>query len=251
MRKIIYLLAIIGLVGCDSEEAGNCLQKSGDIIQEEILVENFDEIIVYDKIKLYIEQGDQQKVLVETGENLLNEISVEVEAGRLVLKNENRCNFFREYGVTSVYVTIPDLKYLRHAGNIQLESIGTLNFEELWLVSENQALDPEIHTDGNFKLDLNVKNLRITNDNYSHFFLTGSVENFDGFFAAGDGRLEARDLIVQNYDLFHRGTNKLIVNPQQSLKGDIFSYGDIISVNRPPEVDVEEHFRGKLIFEEN
>ncbi|MBT8295128.1 MAG: DUF2807 domain-containing protein, partial [Gramella sp.] len=70
-----------------------------------------------------------------------------------------------------------------------------------------------------------------------------------GFFAAGDSRLEARDLIVQNYDLFHRGTNKLIVNPQQTLKGDIFSYGDIISVNRPPVVDVEEHFRGRLIFE--
>ncbi|HKJ48746.1 MAG TPA: head GIN domain-containing protein [Christiangramia sp.] len=251
MKKIIYLLAIIGLVGCDSEDAGNCLQESGDIIQEEILVENFDEIIVYDKIKLFIEQGAEQKVVLETGENLLNEISVEVEEGRLVLKNDNRCNFFREYGITIVYVTIPDLKYLRHAGNIPLESVGTLNLEELWLVSENQALDPEIHTDGNFKLDLNVKNLRITNDNYSHFFLTGSVENFDGFFAAGDGRLEARDLIVQNYDLFHRGTNKLIVNPQQSLKGDIYSYGDIISVNRPPEVDVEEHFKGKLIFEEN
>jgi len=251
MKKIILLLTIIAFLGCDSEEAGNCLQKSGDIIQEEILLGDFDEIIVYDKIKLYIEQGAEQKVVVETGENLLNEISVEVEQGRLVLKNDNRCNFFREYGITSIYVTLPNLKYLRHAGNIQLESIGVLNFEELWLVSENQAFDPEIHTDGNFKLNLNVKNLRITSDNYSHFFLTGNVENFDGFFAAGDSRLEARDLIVQNYDLFHRGTNKLIVNPQQSLKGDIMSYGDIISVNRPPVVDVEEHFRGRLIFEEN
>jgi len=86
-------------------------------------------------------------------------------------------------------------------------------------------------------------------DNYSHFFLSGSVENFDGFFAAGDSRLEARDLVVQHYDLLHRGTNKLIVNPQQSLKADLFSYGDIISVNRPPEVNVTEHFEGRLIFE--
>ncbi|HKJ47990.1 MAG TPA: DUF2807 domain-containing protein, partial [Christiangramia sp.] len=93
MKKLIYLLAIIGLVSCDSEDAGNCLQESGDIIQEEILVENFDEIIVYDKIKLYIEQGAEQKVVLETGENLLNEISVEVKEGRLVLKNDNRCNF--------------------------------------------------------------------------------------------------------------------------------------------------------------
>ena len=249
MRKIIFLLAIIGLFGCDSEDAGNCIQKTGTIVQEEIVVDNFTGIIVSDKIKLFIEQGPEQKVVVETGENLLNEINIEVEDGQLILKNENRCNLFREYGVTKIYVTIPDLTYLRHAGNITLESIGTLELEELWLVSENQARDPEVHTTGDFELDLNVKNLRITSDNYSNFFLSGSVGNFNGFFAAGDGRLEARDLIVQNYDLFHRGTNKLIVNPQERLKGDIFSYGDIISVNRPPVVDVEEHFRGKLIFE--
>ncbi|MBT8295705.1 MAG: DUF2807 domain-containing protein [Gramella sp.] len=249
MKKIIFILAIIGFFGCDSEDAGDCVQKTGQIIQKEIEVDNFDEIMVYDKIKLFIEQGDEHKIVIETGENLMNEVTAEVMEGRLILKNENRCNLFREYGITKIFVTTPELKYLRHAGNIPLESIGTLDFEELWLVSENQALDPEIHTNGNFILDLKVRNLRITSDNYSHFFLSGNVVNFDGFFAAGDSRLEARDLIVQNYDLFHRGTNKLIVNPQQSLKGDIFSYGDIISVNRPPVVDVEEHFRGRLIFE--
>lgn len=249
MKKLIFILSIIGFLGCDSEDAGDCFQKAGEIVQQEMEVAPFSEILVYDKIKLYIEQGAEQKVLVESGKNLMNEISAEVIEGQLVLKNENVCNLVRDYGITKIYVTTPDLEYLRHAGNIPLESVGTLKFENLWLVSENQDQDPEIHTNGDFILDLEVENLRITNDNYSHYFLRGKVENFDGFFAAGDGRLEARDLIVQNYDLFHRGTNKLIVNPQQSLRGDIFSYGDIISVNRPPEVDVEEHFRGKLIFE--
>ncbi len=249
MKKIILLLIIIAFSACDSEEINDCIQTSGSIVQKEIEVADFNEIMVYDKIKLFIEQGSEQKIVIETGENLVNEITIEVIEDRLILKNGNRCNLFRDYGITKIYVTTPELTYLRHAGNIPLESVGILEFDELWLVSENQALDPDIRTNGNFILDLKVKNLRITNDNYSHFFLSGSVQNFDGFFAAGDGRLEARDLLVQNYELFHRGTNKLIVNPQQSLKGDIYSYGDIISVNRPPMVDVEEHFRGRLIFE--
>lgn len=249
MKKLIFLLIIIVFSGCDSEDAGDCFQKSGEILQNEIQVEAFTEIMVFDKIKLFIEQGPEQKVVIETGENLMNEVSAEVMDGRLILMNENRCNLVRDYEITKIYVTLPDLTYLRHAGNIPLESIGTLELESLWLVSENQALDPEIHTNGDFNLDLKVENLRITNDNYSNFFLSGSVQNANFFFAAGDGRLEARDLIVQNYEVFHRGTNKLIINPQQSLKGDIYSYGDIISVNKPPVVDVEEHFRGKLIFE--
>ena len=249
MKKLVFVLAIVSFLGCDSEDAGNCFQKSGEIVREEIEVADFSKIMVFDKIKLFIEQGPEHKVIIETGTNLKSEITAEVSDGLLELKNENGCNLIREYEITKVYVTIPNLTYLRHAGNIPLESIGALEFENLWLVSENQALDPEVYTNGDFKLDLKVKNLRITSDNYSHFYLNGSVENFDLFFAAGDGRLEARDLIVQNYDIFHRGTNKLIINPQQSLKGDIYSYGDVISVNRPLVVDVEEHFRGKLIFE--
>lgn len=249
MKKLIFILALIPFLGCDSEEAGDCFQKAGNIVQKELQVPAFNEIILYDKIKLFIEQGPEQKVVIESGENLFNEISAEVEDNRLILQNLNVCNLVRDYEITKIYVTVPELKYLRHAGNIPLESVGTLKFENLWLVSENQDLDPEIHTNGDFVLDLDVQNLRITNDNYSNYFLSGNVENFNGFFAAGDGRLEARELIVQNYDLFHRGTNKLIINPQQSLKAAIVSYGDIISINRPPVVDVEEKFRGRLIFE--
>ena len=31
--------------------------------------------------------------------------------------------------------------------------------------------------------------------------------------------------------------------------GDIFGFGDVISKNRPPEVYIEEHYTGRLIFE--
>lgn len=251
MKKLILLWSLLAMISCDSEDSGDCFQKAGEIVTKEVEVSGFHEIQVYDKIKLFIEQGSEEKVVIESGENLMNEITAEVVDGRLILKNENVCNLFRDYGITKIYVTFTDLDYLEHAGNIPLESVGKITLDELWLVSENQEMDPEIHTVGDFILNLEVDRLRITNDNYSNYFLTGSANTVNAFFAAGDGRLEGRDFIVQDYDIFHRGTNKLIINPQQSLKGDIYSYGDIISVNRPPEVNVKEHFKGKLIFETN
>ncbi len=249
MKKLLFLMLIIGFLGCDSEDANDCFQTAGNIVQKEVEVKSFSEIMVFEKIKLFIGQGPVHKVVIETGENLMNEVTVEVKDGRLFLRNENSCNLVRDYGITKIYVTTPDLTWLQTSSEIAIESIGTLKLDDLWLRSLNQERDPEIHTDGDFILDLDVKKLRITNDNYSHYFLTGKAENVNVFFAAGDGRLEGRDFIVQNYDIFHRGTNKIIVNPQQSLKGDIYSYGDIISVKRPPIVRVNEHFRGKLIFE--
>ncbi|MDT0641535.1 head GIN domain-containing protein [Zunongwangia sp. F363] len=249
MKKKLYILFFsILYIGCSPEEAGTCFTSAGDIVKDEMELPVFDEVIVYERVKLYIEQGEQQKVIVETGENLRDEVSVEVENGRLSIKNNNSCNIFRDYGVTKVYVTVPELTWLQNSSGSTIESTGVLKFENLWLRSVNQEEDPDVLTVGDFKLDLDVENLRITNDQYSNYFLSGEVENMNVFFAAGDGRLEAEDLIVQHYDIFHRGTNKMILNPKQSIKGEIRSFGDVICVNRPPVVEVETFYEGELIF---
>ena len=249
MKNFIRIFFVsLCFLSCSTEDAPDCIQNAGTTIRKEVNVTPFEEIIVYERVKLFIEQGEKLQIIIETGENLINEVSVNVENNRLSIRNDNACNLFRKYEVTRVFVTVPNLKWLQNSSGSSIESIGTLKFQNLHLVSQNQERDLSIHTDGDFILKLDVQNLRITNDNYSNYFLTGNVENFSGFFAAGDGRLEAADLIVQNYDLFHRGTNKLIINPQQSLRGDIYSHGDIVSKNRPPIVNVTEHYTGRLIF---
>ncbi len=62
-------------------------------------------------------------------------------------------------------------------------------------------------------------------------------------------RIEAGELEVGDLSFSHRSTNQMIVNPRQKLSGTIRSLGDVISKNRPPIVEVEELFRGRLIFE--
>jgi len=252
MKKVFFLI-LIGLsgTGCDTENVPDCFKSEGAMVTEEFAVSPFEEIIVYEQVKLFIEQGAEYKVVVETGKNLIAEVSVKVENNRLSIRNANTCNLFRDYEITMVFVTTPTLNWLQNSSGSAIESIGILKFDNLWLRSLNQEKDPAIHTDGDFILNLNVENLRITNDNISNYFLTGKVENFNAFFAAGDGRLEAADLIVQHYDIFHRGTNKMILNPIQSIKGEIRSSGNVIAKNRPPTVSVETFYTGRLIFEES
>ncbi len=91
--------------------------------------------------------------------------------------------------------------------------------------------------------------LRVTGDDFSNFFLSGSTDHLNIFIANGDGRVEAQNLFAETVEIQHRGTNKLFVNPQQVLKGEIRSTGDVISVNRPPVVKLESFYTGKLIFE--
>ncbi len=249
MKKLLLILSVILIAGCDTEDAPGCFKKAGEIVKDEVSVDPFNEIIVYERVKLFIQKGPIQKVVIETGKNLQQDVNIEVIDNRLSIRNENSCNLVRDYELTKVYVTIPNLTWLQNSSGSAVESLNTLKFNDLWLRSVNQENDLSIHTDGDFILDLDVENLRITNDNVSNYFLTGKVENFNVFFAAGDSRLDAPDLLVQNYQIFHRGTNKMILFPVQSLKGELRSSGNVIAKNRPSIVDVEEYYTGRLIFE--
>ncbi|WP_324721651.1 head GIN domain-containing protein [Salinimicrobium sp. HB62] len=252
LKKYLLIFPFLGLLsfaGCDTADAPDCFQTAGKIIGKEFEVESFNELIVYEDIDLFIEQGPEHRVLVQTGENLMNEISAEVVESRLILRNDNGCNLVRDYDVTKIYVTTPNLNWLQNAGNRVVKSVGELHFPNIWLRSLNQERAKGVYTVGDFDLHLISDYVRVTGDDFSNFFLRGKTDHLNLFIANGDGRVEAGELMAGKVDFQHRGTNKLIVNPQEVLKGEIRSTGDVISVNRPPVVDVEAFYSGRLIFE--
>ncbi len=250
MKKILFLITLITFLGCDSDKGLNCFQAAGDIIQEEFTVDTFSSIIVWERTQLIIEQGETQKVVVETGENLLNDIEVQVKDGALNLRNNNGCNVVRDYGLTKVYVTTPNIDSIRNSSGLPVESIGTLSFPTLALISEDFEEEDAFHIDGDFKLDLQVENLDIVANGLSNFYLSGTADTATFSLFAGDGRIEAENLLVGELTIFHRGTQDMIVNPQEAIRGKIVSLGNVIAKNRPPIVEVEELYRGRLIFEE-
>lgn len=247
MKKLIYIYCLFFMFACDSEDASNCFQTAGPIIQTEINVASFERILVNRDIELIVKQGAFQQVIIETGENLLNDVSTEVIEDQLVLIDNNTCNFVRDFGITKVFVTTPNLKEIRCSTQFEIKSDGILTFNDLTLVSENFT-NPNDFAIGDFRLQLDVEDLQITANSLSFFYISGEVENLDLDFLGGNGRFEAQNLISQNVSVFHRGSNDMLINPQQSLTGTILSTGNVISFNQPPIVNVEEVFNGRLIF---
>jgi hypothetical protein len=249
MRIIIYLVGLLLFLGCNPENTLDCFQSSGEIVSKNFTVKKFNKIQVWERVQLFIEQGDIQKIRVETGENLLNEIKLTVKDSVLTISDRNSCNFIRDYDVTKVYVTSPNIKQIRNSSGLTVESIGVLRYSFLDLVSEDRLNIDEYHIDGDFRLSLDCDWVNINANGISRFYLTGKT--WGGFFGlyGGDVRVEAENLEIQQLSFYHRSTNQLIVNPQQAIRGEIRSLGDVISMNRPPIVEVEELFRGRLIFE--
>ncbi len=248
MTKIKYILILLLTFACDSENAADCFQKTGAIIQQDIAVDAFDKILVNRDIELIIKEGAEQKIIIETGENLLNDVKAKVVDGKLTLTDNNSCNYVRSYGITKIYITSPNITEIRSSTQYDISSNGVLTYPSLTILSEDFGA-PDTFTNGNFRLQIDNTTFRVVFNNLSNCFISGKTNNLNITFAAGTSRFEGRNLIAENVQLWNRSANDMIVNPQQEIKGKISGTGHVISVNKPPVVEVEEVYKGRLIFE--
>ncbi|WP_417876244.1 head GIN domain-containing protein [Winogradskyella sediminis] len=249
MKRIhICVFTFFMLFACNSEDANDCFQTSGNLIQQAITVPSFKRIIVHRDIEVIIKEAPNYKVTVETGQNLMNDVKVEVLGDQLVLTDSNSCNFVREYGITKIYVETPTLTEIRSSTQYNISSDGVLNYDILSLLSEDYNAENEF-TVGDFRLQINSETLNIRSNNLSFYYIDGAVEDLFVGFYSGDGRFEGENLIAQNVQVYHRGSNDIIVNPQETLSGSLSGTGDLISVNEPTMVDVERIYTGQLLFQ--
>ncbi|TQD39824.1 head GIN domain-containing protein [Haloflavibacter putidus] len=249
MKYFLIIVMSFILSACSADWTPDCFRKEGEIISKEIALVNFEEIEVHAGVELFLSKANTQKVVLETGENLAEDITFKLVGNKLVIKNKNTCNFVRDYKVTKVYIESPDLKVIRNASSWTINSLNTLTYDTLQLISEDASLGDTVKTDGDFDLDLQCNSLTIVSNGLSDYFLDGEVANFSINFYSGDGRLESENLLAENIEVYHRGSNTMVINPQQSLIGKIVSTGNILAKNEPPLVQVEELYTGRLLFE--
>ena len=246
MKKIYFIVLLITFISCDKEDANDCFQTSGSIITKAVTVADFSKVEVGEDITLVIKEGATHEVTIETGANLVNDVEANVVGETLFLSDNNDCNYFRDFGITTIYVTVPNITEIRSNTQFEVRSDGILTFPNLELISEN--FTNESAASGNFNLQVQNQELKIVFNNLSNLFISGSTDDFIISFPGGNARVEAADFVVKTITISSRGSNDITINPQQELLGDIYGTGDVIAVNRPPVIDFTAHYTGQLIF---
>lgn len=246
MKKFLYIVCFVLVFACDNEDASDCFQTAGTTIQNEIEVAAFNKVLIYEGVELIVREGAEQKVVIETGRNLMNDITAEVSNNQLILKDNNSCNFFRDYNITKVYVTSPNITEIRNSSQFPVRSEGTLTYPNLRLLSEDYQSD--YLNSGDFYMTVDNDELLITANGISNFYIDGSTSKLTVGFFAGDSRFEGQNLMANEVVITHKSTNDMLVYPIDIIRGSIYSYGDVVAYNQPTTVNVEELFQGKLIF---
>ncbi len=245
---LIYIGLVLVLFSCNNEDAPDCLQTTGTIISREVEVGNFSKIIVEDAISVVIKQAPQQKVTVETGENLFSDIYLEVKNQTLFLQDKSGCNWFRDYGVTTVYIETPNLTFIRNASVGSIASNGLLSFANLDLISNTEAGVDNANKSGDFNLQLDCERLSISANGLSIFTLSGTADRAFISFTDEAPRLEGENLVINKLTVLQRSATYMKVFPVEAISGEIRGTGDVIAVHRPPMVDVTQYYTGELIF---
>ena len=236
------------LLFCGCENPADCVKSTGPITSKVFDGLTFDKILVNRGILVVIKEGDFYKVEVRTGENLINDIQVTVSERMLTLSDNTTCNWTREYGATVVYITAPNLTDIFSKTEKSIISDGILSYNFLHLVSMDTFDGYSGIGTGDFILQIQNENLIVSNNNVSRFFITGTADNMEVNFYESGGIFHGENMLANTIKVYHRGTNDVILHPLDAITGDIFNIGNVICVFRPPTVQVQQHYEGRLIF---
>ena len=244
-KYVVLFCSILFFVTCNSKDANDCFQTTGAIVQTEFSLDSFEEVIVNERIELFIKESLEQKVIVETGENLLSDIKLTVKDNQLSIQNYNECNFVRDFGVTKVYVYTPNLTKIRNSSSLPIKSVGVLNFDSLELISENYLSN--YLSSGDFNLELNTQNLKIIANGPSNHTIRGFSTNLNINFAGNDPRFEGEDLLVKKAFLLTKSSNDILIKATDEVSGDLYSTGDVILLKEPTVMNLNAHYTGRVI----
>jgi hypothetical protein len=249
MKKIVLNIVVcccmVLATSCGISE--DCFKGNGNQVIQLFPLENFTKIKVYDGVGLVIKEGTNYEVKVITSDNILDNLEVKLEGNMLVVKDNSTCNIARDYGLTTVYVTAPNITEIHSKTDQDIRSDGVLNYSDLKLISID--LSDGAGT-GDFRLSLNTINLYVESNNVSNFYLTGQSQNLHVFFSWGNGIFYGENLIVNIITIYHRGSNNIFLFPINSIEGNIYATGNVVLKNNPiVSPNVIQHFTGRLILD--
>lgn len=215
MKNAIYyvLSALFFFTNCTlNAQFGK--KGNGNIVKTERNVESFTGIDVGGSVHLTIKQGDQQKVEVETDENLQESIKTSIDGQTLKISTESR---IRSTESIKVFLTVKDLKYIAASGATEIKSNGQII-----------AGNIEINLSGasEIKLDVKAIELKIDASGGADADIRGAV-GYLFINSSGGSDINAHELTAAKAEANASGGSDIYINVQDELKAIASGGADI------------------------
>ena len=217
LLSIASILSLITFTSCDKE--GLCKKGSGAVERREIYLSEITSIDVEGDATLYLTQGEEQKIEVETNTNLFSVINHRVKDGEWDAKFD-RCV---RKGRLTFYVTLKNIHELEVSGSGKI-------------IGENQIksdkLKVSVEGSGEVKLQIETRELESDIEGSGNIVLSGTTSSHKAE-VEGSGKIQAYDLISRSADIEIAGSAKALINVEDNLSVKISGSGDVIYKGNP------------------
>jgi hypothetical protein len=206
---------------------------SGKVVTATREVQDFLAISVSYPTEVLIQQGKSESVKIEAEDNLIPQLSTEMENGTLVIRNKEfdwskRVNPTKPVRIT---ITVKDLH------NIDFSSAGTIRVEKL----ATDELSVHISGTGKVSMDqLNTRKLDCRLSGAGSINATG-IANELKLAISGVGSFDGTNLSSETADARISGAGSATVHPKNDLSAEISGTGSIRYFGNP---NVSQHISG-------
>lgn len=191
MRHSLFFLLFFPLVLSSCFFDNERVQGNGAIKTENRSVGSFSRVSVGGAIKVYVTQGSDFSVRIETDENLLGLVETEVSGDELKIRPQQRYGL-NPSGEIKVYVSAPAFKRLEASGASNIYSQGRITLSE--------TLDIDVTGASHAELELRAPGVEADLSGASSLKLSGETRDFslDG---SGASTIYCYDLKAENVEV--------------------------------------------------
>ena len=244
VKTVISVIGMFFLLGGCFKSPGDCFKSTGTIAKEERTVLPYHKIELHNNVNLYLINGTGNTIKVEAGKNLLEKIETKTdETGMLVIKNENSCNWVRDYR-KPVNVYLP----AGRVDSILYQSIGNIyngaGVDTLYL----DSLSIEVKEgSGTIALTLSSYFLECAlHYGTADIRLSGKTE-LSFVFANGWGKVDNRNLSCTKIYAINQSGNDMFLYATLHLEVSIKGMGNVYYFGKPSEIVTDIQNEGRLI----
>ena len=260
-RTIVFLGLILALsamacqIGGVQLENTSLIRTPGEIIEETRPINDVSGVVLAIQGHMVIEVGEEESLVIEGEDNIIDNITSEVQNGVLYIKSRNNLPL-RNLKPIYYYLTVKDLNkiVISSSGDIEapdlqanhfsvtLSSSGDLVMGDL----DTETLTVRLSSSGNTKMDgLEANSLDINISSSGDLDILGGEVEYQDITISSSGSYNARELESENADvlLSSSGTATILVKDQ--LTANLTSSGDLRYLGNP-DLDVSISSSGRI-----
>ena len=232
-----FCFMLLFTFSCENEDGHhgvfNCLKGEGNVITQELLINEFKSVKLKSSSNVFITQGSPFKVIVKGQANIISNIETDIQDDRWEIEFED-C--MKDYTKLNIYITMPDIQKLKVDGSGSIQGVNEFDVDEI-----------ELKVDGSGKMDVKLSDATkvIADISGSGEIKLAGTANLIDIEIGGSGDVYAFDLETNIANVKINGTGDVEVFVNDDLTGKINGTGDIYYKGNP-SVDVEIHGTGKV-----